>query len=106
MRLDGRRPYDLRKVKFEVRQDGPCAVRAPMQHVRLSLSPHCMQFSLDDQSATVHLGSTRVMTVISAQLEPPFADRPSEGSIRFNVELSPMASPAFEVTWGWGQGQQ
>jgi len=26
-----------------------------------------------------------------------FADRPNEGSIRFNAELSPMASPAFEA---------
>jgi exosome complex RNA-binding protein Rrp42 (RNase PH superfamily) len=36
------------------------------------------------------------MTAIAATLEAPFPDRPSEGSIRFNVELSPMASPAFE----------
>ena len=36
------------------------------------------------------------MTAITAALEVPFPDRPSEGSIRFNVELSPMASPSFE----------
>ncbi|GFR41126.1 hypothetical protein Agub_g1774 [Astrephomene gubernaculifera] len=69
-RLDGRRPYDMRKIKF--------------------------QFSLDDRSATVGLGSTRVMAVVSAALEAPFPDRPSEGPLRFNVEFSPMASPAFE----------
>ncbi|KAG2450140.1 hypothetical protein HYH02_000243 [Chlamydomonas schloesseri] len=54
------------------------------------------QFSLDDRSATVAQGSTRVMAVVSAALEAPYPDRPSEGPLRFNVEFSPMASPAFE----------
>lgn len=56
-----------------------------------------MQFALDDSSCTVLLGHTRVMAVISASLEAPYPDRPSEGSLRFNVEFSPMASPAFET---------
>ncbi|KAG2500081.1 hypothetical protein HYH03_002358 [Edaphochlamys debaryana] len=42
------------------------------------------------------MGSTRVMAVVTAALEAPFPDRPSEGPLRFNVEFSPMASPAFE----------
>ena len=58
--------------------------------------PRPPQFSLDDSSCTVTMGTTRVMTAIAASLEAPYPDRPSEGSIRFNVELSPMASPAFE----------
>eukprot|EP00198_Chlamydomonas_reinhardtii_P014113 XP_001703450.1 3'-5' exoribonuclease PH component of the exosome [Chlamydomonas reinhardtii] len=70
VRLDGRRPNDMRKPKF--------------------------QFSLDDRSCTVAQGSTRVMAVVSAALEAPYPDRPSEGPLRFNVEFSPMASPAFE----------
>ena len=37
------------------------------------------------------------MTVITASLEAPYPDRPNEGSVRFNVEFSPMASPAFEA---------
>lgn len=37
------------------------------------------------------------MTVITANLEAPYPDRPNEGPIRFNVEFSPMASPAFEA---------
>ncbi len=108
------------------------------------------QFSLDDSSATVTMGSTRVTAVITATLEAPYPDRPSEvsttgttaylsratwcrsepvaitqlakqwgrqpgrqavikgrsraacvpcaqGSVRFNVECSPMASPAFDA---------
>ncbi len=54
------------------------------------------QFALDDSSATVQLGSTRVTAVISAELEAPYNNAPTEGTLRFNVELSPMASPAFE----------
>jgi exosome complex RNA-binding protein Rrp42 (RNase PH superfamily) len=34
--------------------------------------------------------------VVTAALEAPFADRHSEGSLRFAVDLSPMASPAFD----------
>jgi exosome complex RNA-binding protein Rrp42 (RNase PH superfamily) len=37
------------------------------------------------------------MAVVAAALEAPFGDRPSEGQLLFNVELSPMASPAFEA---------
>ena len=46
---------------------------------------------------TLTMGDTRVMTVVTAALEPPFPDRPNEGSLRINVELSPMASPNFEA---------
>eukprot|EP00201_Polytomella_parva_P005437 CAMPEP_0175084392 /NCGR_PEP_ID=MMETSP0052_2-20121109/28018_1 /TAXON_ID=51329 ORGANISM="Polytomella parva, Strain SAG 63-3" /NCGR_SAMPLE_ID=MMETSP0052_2 /ASSEMBLY_ACC=CAM_ASM_000194 /LENGTH=563 /DNA_ID=CAMNT_0016356159 /DNA_START=168 /DNA_END=1859 /DNA_ORIENTATION=- len=37
------------------------------------------------------------MTSITASLDAPFPGRPMEGSIHFNVEISPMASPAFET---------
>lgn len=69
-RIDGRTPLELRAARF--------------------------QFALDDSSCTVLLGRTRVMAVVAATLEAPFADRHNEGSLRFNVEFSPMASPAFE----------
>jgi len=69
-RIDGRGPYELRPARFS--------------------------FALDDSSATVQLGGTRVMAVVAATLEAPYADRHNEGSLRFNVEFSPMASPAFE----------
>ncbi len=51
-RLDGRGLHEFRKVRFE--------------------------FALDDTSATVTLGSTRVLATISAELEAPFPDRASE----------------------------
>lgn len=58
--------------------------------------PWVGQFSLDDTSATVTMGQTRVVSVVAATLEAPYPDRPTEGALRFNVEFSPMASPAFE----------
>ncbi|KAG1674614.1 hypothetical protein FOA52_001863 [Chlamydomonas sp. UWO 241] len=70
-RIDGRRLYDYRKLRIT--------------------------FSLDDGSCTVRLGDTRVMSSVLGTLEAPYAERPQEGPIRFNVELSPMASPAFEA---------
>lgn len=70
IRVDGRRPHDYRKVSF--------------------------QYTLDDSSCTVLLGHTRVLSVVTAELEAPYPDRPNEGSLRFNVEFSPMASPNFE----------
>uniref|UniRef100_A0A7S0YRU4 Uncharacterized protein n=1 Tax=Polytomella parva TaxID=51329 RepID=A0A7S0YRU4_9CHLO len=76
-RLDGRKPYDFRKIGFK--------------------------FSLDGSTATISLGNTRVMTVVTASLEAPSVGRPMEGMARFNVELSPMASPAFEP-YGGGLG--
>lgn len=70
VRVDGRAPGDYRKVAFE--------------------------YTLDDSSCTVLLGQTRVLSVVTATLEAPYPDRPNEGSLRFNVEFSPMASPNFE----------
>jgi exosome complex RNA-binding protein Rrp42 (RNase PH superfamily) len=43
----------------------------------------------------VRLGGTRVLAAVAAALEAPFNDRSREGALRFDVELSPMASPAF-----------
>eukprot|EP00887_Chlorella_sp_A99_P003075 scaffold9.g3075.t1 len=69
-RIDGRAPLDVRAVRFE--------------------------FAPDGSACTVRLGATRVMTTVTATLEPPYPDRPNEGSLRFNVEFLPMAAPYFE----------
>ena len=57
----------------------------------------CAQFAEDDSGVTLTMGETRVMTVVTAALEPPYRDRANEGSLRINVEFSPMASPNFEA---------
>ncbi|KAK9842818.1 hypothetical protein WJX74_002852 [Apatococcus lobatus] len=69
-RIDGRRPYDFRTPQFQISDSG--------------------------STAMVQMGFTRTMAVVTAALESPYSDRQSEGSLRFNVEFSPMASPGFE----------
>ncbi|XP_077983852.1 exosome complex component RRP45-like isoform X2 [Glandiceps talaboti] len=70
-RLDGRQPYDIRHVKVSFGKDRGCC--------------------------EVQLGDTRVLCQVSCEIVEPRQNRPTEGGIYFNVELSPMASPTFEV---------
>lgn len=46
-------------------------------------------------SCTVSLGNTRISCKISAEIVPPFEDRPFEGIFNINTEISPMCSPIF-----------
>lgn len=69
-RLDGRQTYDYRKIKITFGTDYGCCF--------------------------VDLGQTRVMAQVSCELVAPKESRPNEGIMFFNLELSPMASPAFE----------
>lgn len=68
-RIDGRTPFDFRRL--------------------------VINFSKDD-SAEVQLGQTRVLAVVSAQLVQPYPDRPNEGTLAIFTEFSPMADPGFE----------
>ncbi|XP_016088695.1 exosome complex component RRP45 [Sinocyclocheilus grahami] len=69
-RLDGRQTYDYRNIKISFGTDYGCCI--------------------------VELGRTRVLGQVSCELVPPKDSRPTEGIMFFNLELSPMASPAFE----------
>ena len=39
----------------------------------------------------------RVLSSVVAQLVTPFHDRPNEGLVQLNVELSPMAAEGYKV---------
>ncbi|XP_042341175.1 exosome complex component RRP45 [Plectropomus leopardus] len=69
-RLDGRQTYDYRRMKITFGTDYGCCF--------------------------VDLGKTRVMAQVSCELVAPKENRPNEGIMFFNIELSSMASPAFE----------
>ncbi|XP_042195075.1 exosome complex component RRP45 isoform X2 [Callorhinchus milii] len=69
-RLDGRQTYDYRNIKITFGTEYGCCI--------------------------VELGKTRVLSQVSCELVTPKLNRPTEGIIFFNLELSPMASPAFE----------
>ncbi|XP_001513016.1 exosome complex component RRP45 [Ornithorhynchus anatinus] len=69
-RLDGRQIYDYRNIKISFGTDYGCCI--------------------------VELGKTRVLGQVSCELVAPKLNRATEGILFFNLELSQMASPAFE----------
>ncbi|NXG57296.1 EXOS9 protein, partial [Hemiprocne comata] len=69
-RLDGRQCYDYRNVRISFGADYGCCI--------------------------VELGKTRVLAQVSCELVAPKPNRPTEGILFFNLELSPMAAPGFE----------
>ncbi|KAK9785859.1 hypothetical protein WJX73_009684 [Symbiochloris irregularis] len=73
-RIDGRKPFDARLRKIQIAED--------------------------NSGVTVQLGDTKVMAVITADLEEPRADggRQREGSIRFKVDVGPTVSFAADTT--------
>ncbi|NWI68616.1 EXOS9 protein, partial [Todus mexicanus] len=69
-RLDGRQCYDYRNIRISFGTEHGCCI--------------------------VELGKTRVLAQVSCELVPPKPNRPTEGILFFNLELSPMAAPGFE----------
>ncbi|XP_068136478.1 exosome complex component RRP45 [Hyperolius riggenbachi] len=70
-RLDGRETYDYRNIKITFGTEYGCCI--------------------------VELGKTRVLGQVSCELVAPKMNRPTEGLIFFNLELTAMASPSFEA---------
>ncbi|XP_029638761.1 exosome complex component RRP45 isoform X1 [Octopus sinensis] len=70
LRIDGRQPYDYRRLKIT--------------------------FGVERGCCQVELGKTRVLAQVTATVGQPKPNRPTDGILFVNVELSPMASPAFE----------
>ncbi|KAL9603494.1 MAG: hypothetical protein Q9219_001181 [cf. Caloplaca sp. 3 TL-2023] len=56
-----------------------------------------LSFGDEHGVADVQLGKTRILARISASITAPFPDRKFDGIFTITTELSPMASPAFEV---------
>ncbi|KAI8881549.1 hypothetical protein K501DRAFT_252983 [Backusella circina FSU 941] len=69
-RVDGRGVYDLRSVEITL--------------------------GVEYGQVEVQLGRTRVAANISAEVVKPRRDKPTEGILLFNTEISPMAAPTFE----------
>ncbi|KAI8140310.1 ribosomal protein S5 domain 2-type protein [Fennellomyces sp. T-0311] len=69
-RVDGRGIYDVRSLQIT--------------------------FGADYGQVEVQLGRTRVSAKVSAKVERPRNDKPTEGILHFNTEISPMACPTFE----------
>ncbi len=48
-------------------------------------------------SARVKIGDTEVLAGVKLELSEPYPDRPDEGSIMVNAELTPLANPEWEL---------
>jgi exosome complex component RRP42 len=72
-RPDGRKLDQMRDVKIEM---GPAGKA--------------------EGSALVRLGRTKVVAGVKMDVGEPFSDRPDEGVLMTNAELSPISSPDFE----------
>lgn len=59
--------------------------------------PISLSFGDDYGSSDVRLGKTRVLAKISCEVTAPYTDRKFDGIFTINCELSPIASPAFEI---------
>ncbi|KAF0711802.1 Aste57867_5060 [Aphanomyces stellatus] len=73
-RADGRALLEFRRMQLSLRR---------------SLQEHQSECELQ-------LGRTRVLAVVSGEVVAPFPDRPTEGFLQFQVELSPMGASMFE----------
>jgi exosome complex component RRP42 len=73
-RIDGRGLLDFRKIEI---QKGVIAKA--------------------EGSARVRIGDTEVIAGVKMDVGAPFSDKPDEGVMMVNSELSPMASPDFET---------
>uniref|UniRef100_K3X4Z2 Uncharacterized protein n=1 Tax=Globisporangium ultimum (strain ATCC 200006 / CBS 805.95 / DAOM BR144) TaxID=431595 RepID=K3X4Z2_GLOUD len=86
-----------RKFLFDSIHDAP-HVRADGRELMHQRKIRVQFRRTEEQSqAEVQLGRTRVIANVHGEIVPPFPDRPTEGFLHFNVELSPMASQNFEV---------
>ncbi|KAG0231754.1 Exosome complex component RRP45 [Actinomortierella wolfii] len=71
LRIDGRKFYDFRTLR--------------------------LSFGSDFGAVEVQLGNTRVLAKVSCEVVRPYSDKPTEGFVIFNTEMSPMASATFEM---------
>ncbi|XP_065890227.1 uncharacterized protein [Dysidea avara] len=72
IRLDKRDAYDYRDIDICIDNDNPGMVEA-------------------------RIGNTRVLTRVACDVVAPKSYRPREGVLFFQVELTPLASPSFDV---------
>lgn len=81
----------IRALKKNIRYDG---------RKRDEYRPISVEYGLYNNaegSAKVKIGNTEVVAGIKLELNEPYPDCPDEGTIMVGVELTPLASPEFEL---------
>lgn len=81
----------LRGISKGKRLDG----RKPFEYRDIQVFPNLLDKA--NASALVSLGDTKVLAGLTLEIGEPFPDRPEKGVFMTNIELSPLASPVFEL---------
>lgn len=83
--------------------EGHFVLAALSQNIRIDgrsldqFRPIHLAFGDNHGQADVRIGKTRVLVNVSAHVVVPYVDRKFDGVFTISTELSPIASPAFEV---------
>ena len=91
---DAERKYIVSGAAQNIRNDGRQNQDIRRVDVQLGVVPNATG------SARVRLGGTDVIVAVKAEISSPEEDRPNAGSVKFHVECSPVASPAFRGRGG------
>ncbi len=66
----------------------------------LEIRPITIEYDVSrsaEGSAKVRCGSTELIAGVKMSVEEPYSDTPDKGNLMVNAELTPLASPKFEV---------
>jgi exosome complex component RRP45 len=101
------RAFVLQALRENIRTDGRALTSFRNLHIGFGDEDGVVDVSLGQTRYTVHSRRThhlriylyldRVLVRVSAEITKPFPDRKFDGIFTITTELSPMASPAFEV---------
>lgn len=96
-RIDGRGFFDYRTLRIVFGVSSGC-VQVQLGQTKYAVDEYPMKFvSLAFLFTTFPFRSRcRVVATTTCEVVAPYQDRPTEGFFRFDIEFSPMASPAFE----------
>lgn len=97
---EGERRYIAAGAEQNVRNDGRTRQDIRRVEVQLGVIPNATG------SARVRLGGTDIIVAVKAEIGTPQAERPDAGILKFHVECSPVASPAFRGRGGEELGSE
>lgn len=81
----------LRAISEGERLDG----RKPFEYRDIHIFPNLIERA--EASTLVSMGRTKVLVGVKLEIGEPFPDQPEKGVFMTNIELSPIASPVFEL---------
>jgi exosome complex component RRP42 len=97
---DAEQRYIIAGAEQNIRNDGRQRQDIRRVDIQLGVIPNATG------SARVRLGATDVIVAVKAEIGTPSQERPDAGLLKFHVECSPVASPAFRGRGGEELGSE